>query len=61
MKPPTTMAATTAMPAPSVAVTMPPKMLPRMAIGMMKAHSASLKVRQTSESWKAASFGKLYL
>ena len=59
MTPPTNNAATTAMPAPSVAVTMPAKMQPRMTMGRMKAQSASLNVCHTWSRRKRSSIGKV--
>ncbi len=45
-------AAATARPAPSVAVTKPPKMPPRMMTGSRKAQDASFSVRQTRDELK---------
>ena len=51
-------AVATASPAPSVAVTKPPKMPPRMITGSRKAQAASLKVAQTRLTWNRSSTGK---
>lgn len=53
----TKMAATTARPAPSVAVTRPPKMPARMISGSSSAKAASLKVRPTRLRWNTSSTG----
>ncbi len=58
MNRPTKSAATTASAAPSVAVTQPPKMPPRMITGSRNAHSASLNVFHTSGAENAASRGR---
>ena len=49
----------TASAAPSVAVTTPPKMPPRMMIGSRKAQSAFLNVAHTAAPENAASRGRL--
>ena len=56
---PTNSAATTASAAPSVAVTTPPKMPPRMIIGSRNAHSASRAVLPTRAHENASSRGRL--
>ena len=58
MTPPITSAATTATPAPSVAVTMPPKMAPRMIIGMISAQPVSLNVTHTRRRLNRSSTGQ---
>ena len=45
--------------APSVAVTMPPKMPPRMMMGSVSAQNAFLKARPSSLHWKICSTGQL--
>ena len=58
MKRPITSAASTASPAPSVAVTMPPKMPPRMMTGSTSAQAASFVAAHRRESENPASRGR---
>ncbi len=53
-------AAITASAAPSVAVTTPPKMPPRMMKGKVSAQAASLNARHSLPHWKISSTGQLF-
>ena len=46
-------------PAPSVAVTMPPNIAPRMTMGRVKAHERFLEAPSRPAQWKRSSTGKL--